>query len=155
MKISNQKLKILVQGLDLVPKERLEAAYSFAEKNNQPLAEALVESDLISDDHLGQIIADELGYDFVDLDKVAIKEDVLGLIPRVMAQKQKVIAFDRDKEGIKLAMANPGNLGVINLIEKKTGQPVIIYYTTAENIVNAFTTHTFPLIRIESPPETI
>jgi len=137
MKISNQKLKILVKNLDLVPEERLEAAYNFAEKNNKPLAEVLVESDLISDDHLGQIIADEVGYDFVDLDNIAIDGEVLQLIPKVMAKKQKVIAFGRDKKGIKLAMANPGNLTIINLLEKKTGQVVIPYYTTSLNIENA------------------
>jgi len=137
MKISNQKLKFLVENLNLVPPERLEEVYQFAEKNKKALAEVLVESDLISDDHLGQVIADELGYDFIDLDKVAIEDDVLQLIPRVMAEKQKVISFNRDQKGIKLAMVNPGNLTVINLIEKKTGQPVIPYYTTAENITNA------------------
>ena len=137
MKISNQKLKFLVENLNLVPPERLEEVYQFAEKNKKALAEVLVESDLISDDHLGQVIADELGYDFIDLDKVAIEDDVLQLIPRVMAEKQKVISFDRNQKGIKLAMVNPGNLTVINLIEKKTGQPVILYYTTAENITNA------------------
>src|SRR3989338_11246401 len=123
--ITNERLKNLVKQLDLIPQERLEAAFSFAEKNNKPLAGVLVESDLISDDHLGQVIADELGYDFIDLDKVAIEDDVLQLIPRVMAEKQKVISFNRDQKGIKLAMVNPGNLTVINLIEKKTGQPVI------------------------------
>ncbi len=137
MKISNQKLKFLVEDLDLIPKERLEAAYNFAEKNVKPLAEVLIESDLISDDHLGQIIADELGYDFVDLDKVAIDDEVLNLVPKVMAKTQKVITFGRDKNGIKLAMVNPGNLTIIHLIEKKTGQAVIPFYTTSGNIENA------------------
>ena len=61
----------------------------------------------------------------------------MQLIPKVMAKKQKVIAFGRDKKGIKLAMANPGNLTIINLLEKKTGQVVIPYYTTSINIENA------------------
>ncbi|MFA6382381.1 MAG: GspE/PulE family protein [Candidatus Buchananbacteria bacterium] len=137
MKITNEKLKFLVEALDLIPKERLETAFQFAEKNKKPLAEVLVADDLISDTHVGQIIADELGYTFVDLSKMIIDKSILELVPKVMAEKQKVIAFDRNKEGIKLAMANPGNLTVISLIEKKTGQPVNIYYTTAENINNA------------------
>jgi len=134
MKISNQKLKFLVEKLDLVSRERLETAYKMAEKDHKPLAEVLVAGDLISDDHLGQIIADEMGYDFVDLDKTVIEEDVLKLIPKIMAKTQKVIAFKRAKEGIRLAMVNPGNLAIINLIEKKTGQSVIPFYTTAKNI---------------------
>lgn len=137
MKISNQKLKLLVEELDLVPKDRLTAAFEYAEKNNRPMAEVLVESDLISDDHLGQIISDEMGYDFVDLDKIAIDEDVLEIIPKAMAKTQQVIVFDRGEKGIKVAMVNPGNLRIINLIEKKTGQPVLVYYTTPDNVKNA------------------
>ena len=137
MKVSNQKLKLLVQNLDLIPQEKLDAAFLVAEKDNKPLAEILVDRDLISDDNLGQVIAENLGYDFVDLDKIAIDEEVLRLIPEVMARKQKVIAFARDKEGISLALVNPGNLSMINLIEKKTGQPVIPFYTTNDNITSA------------------
>ena len=135
--ITNERLKNLVKQLDLIPQERLEAAFSFAEKNNKPLAGVLVESDLISDDHLGQIIADELGYEFIDLDKVTIDDEVLNLVPKVMAKAQKVITFGRDQKGIKLAMVNPGNLTIIHLLEKKTGQPIIPYLTTRENITNA------------------
>lgn len=137
MKISNERVKLLVEQLDLVPAERVEAAYQFAEKNHKPLAEVLVDSDLISDDHLGQIISDELGFEFVDLDKVVIDDEVLRLIPKIMAKKQNVIAYQRDKNGVHVAMTNPGNVSVINLIEKKVGQEVIVHYTTSDNIANA------------------
>ncbi len=136
MKISNERLKLLVGELDLIPKERLDAAFKFAEDNNRPLGQVLVESDLVSDDHLGQIVAGQLGIDFVDLDQEPIDQAVLNLIPKVMAKKQKVIAFGRTPAGIKLAMVNPSDLTIINLIEKKTGEAVIPYYTTYQNIEN-------------------
>lgn len=140
-KISNQKLKLLVEHLDIVSKDRLDEAFEYAEKNHRPVAEVLVSKNLISDDNLGKIIADEMGYEFVDLNKVSIEDDVLDIIPKVMAKVQKVIAFERTKEGIKLAMVNPGNLTVVNLIEKKTGQPVIVYYTTLDNIEEALVSY--------------
>ncbi|OGY46099.1 MAG: hypothetical protein A3A24_03715 [Candidatus Buchananbacteria bacterium RIFCSPLOWO2_01_FULL_46_12] len=134
MQLANEKVKILVQNLDLVPKDRLEEVFAEAEKDNRPLATLLVEHDLISDDQIGQVIADHLGYDFVDLDNTPIDTEVLNIIPEVMAKKQKVVIFGRDKDGIKLAMVNPGNLEIIHLVEKKTGQPVLPYYTTIDNI---------------------
>ena len=137
MKLKDQKLKLLVQDLDVVPIDRLEAAFAEAQKEKRPLAEVLVEKDLISDDNLGRIIAEHEGYDFVDLDKIVIDEEVLHIIPQVMARKQNIIAFERTDAGIKLAMVNPGNLRVINLVEKKTGQPVLPYFTTPENIAGA------------------
>ena len=62
MRIENDRLKQIIKELGVVPDERLESAFKFAEKANRSLADVLVESDLISDDHLGQIIAKELGY---------------------------------------------------------------------------------------------
>ncbi|MDX9892839.1 MAG: ATPase, T2SS/T4P/T4SS family [Patescibacteria group bacterium] len=137
MKITNDRLKSLVRQLDIVPQERLDAAFDYAEKNHRDLSEVLVESDLVADDNLGQLIADALGFKFVDLGRVAIDEKVLKIIPRVMAKQQKAITFAQDADGIKLAMVNPGNVKLINLIEKKTGQTVIPYYTTQKNIEDA------------------
>jgi type IV pilus assembly protein PilB len=134
MEITNEKLKELIASLDLIPSERLESSFKFAQEHKKPLAEILVDGDLISDDHIGQIIADEMGYPFIDLDKVTIEETTLQLIPKVMAEKQGLIAFERDEKGVKLAMVNPGNFQLINLVEKKTGQEVFPYYTTSENI---------------------
>src|SRR3989339_1147161 len=96
MRIENDRLKQIIKELGVVPDERLESAFKFAEKANRSLADVLVESDLISDDHLGQIIAKELGYAFIDLDTVAIPADVLEIVPRVMASVQQVIPFSAD-----------------------------------------------------------
>lgn len=137
MKITNQKLKVLVEELDLAAKDRIDEAFRYAEKNHKPLAEVLVDKNVVSDEHLGKVIADALGFDFIDLETVVIDENVLEIVPKVTAKKQKVITFGRNKDGIKLAMVNPGNLTIINLVEKKTGQPVFIYYTTPGQIETA------------------
>ena len=137
MKLTNQKLKALLQDLGLIAADRLEEAYQQAEKFHSPLAEVLVEKDLITDDQLGQIIADNLNYEFVDLDKIAIEPDVLALVPEIMARKQKIIPFERTADGIKLAMVNPGNLTAISVIEKKSGLAVLPYLTTDANIQSA------------------
>ena len=137
MKLSNEKLKALLEDLDFVSPNQLDRAYREAEFNHKPLGEVLVSKDVVTDDQLGQILADNLDYDFIDLDKVAIEPEVLQLVPEIMARKQKVIPFERTPTGIKLAMVNPGNLTVINLLEKKTGQPVTPYLTTIDNINSA------------------
>jgi len=81
-------------------------------------------------------IAKELGYAFIDLDTVAIPDDVLEIVPRAMASVQQVIPFARDEHGVKVAIVNPGNERVIRIIEKKTGYRVVPYLTTKENIAN-------------------
>src|SRR3989338_2440681 len=110
MDLSNEKVKSLVADLKLIAADQLEAAFQAAERAKQPLATVLVEKDLISDDNIGQVIADRLGYPFIDLDTVAIDTAVLELLPEGVAKKQKAIVFHRDRDALKVAMANPGNL---------------------------------------------
>jgi len=136
MLISNQKLKALVADLDIVNPKQLDELFKFAEEEKKDLAKLLLAKDLITDEQLGQLVADFLGYDFVNLNKVVIDEKVLKLVPEVVAKKQKVIAFARDQEGIKLAMADPKNLEIISLLERKTGQDIVSYYTT-ENLIRS------------------
>jgi len=137
MLISNLKLKEIIAKLDLVPSEKLDEAFSFAEKNKEDLANTLIKRDLISDEHLGQMISDELGLNYVSLTPEKIDNKFLDLIPAIMARNQKVIAFDRNKDGLKVAMADPTNLNTINLLQKKIGEKVIVYYATPNNIDNA------------------
>ena len=137
MDLSNEKVKSLIADLKLIAADQLDAAFQEAERAKQPLATVLVEKDLISDDNIGKVIADHLGYPFIDLDTVAIDPAVLELLPEVVAKKQKAIVFSRDRDAIKVAMVNPGNLALINLLRKKTGQEVILFYTTSENIRSA------------------
>ncbi|MBN1779248.1 MAG: type II/IV secretion system protein [Candidatus Buchananbacteria bacterium] len=139
MKISNQQLKLLVQDLDLIPVEKLEDAYQEAEREKKPLASVLVGKDLISDSNIGRVIADYMEFEFVDLEQTPIDEEAMAIIPELMAKKQKVIPFGRNQDGVKVAMVNPGNLNIINLIEKKIGQDVLPYYTTEQSLESALT----------------
>jgi type IV pilus assembly protein PilB len=136
--VSNDQLKALLSELDIVPSDKLQEAYDEAQKQAVFLGEVLVDKDLATDDQIGQLVAQNLGYQYVNLSKQAIDDAVLHIIPRIMAKSQQVIAFGREESGeVKLAMVNPDDLATINLIRKKTGEDLNIFYTTAGNIKNA------------------
>jgi len=131
-----QLLKSLVEA-ELLTKEQAEDASKKSEVSEKPLESVLVEEGYISDENLGQIIADIHNVPFVNLKKKKIRDDVLRIIPEVVAKKQKLIAFDRGKEGLKIAMADPENEEIIRFIAKKTGDQVISYYATNFDIKEA------------------
>ncbi|PIS05347.1 MAG: hypothetical protein COT81_01695 [Candidatus Buchananbacteria bacterium CG10_big_fil_rev_8_21_14_0_10_42_9] len=137
MKISNDRLKILIEKLDLIDAKDLKQAYQESESENSSLSEVLVESDLIKDEQLGQVIAEDLGVEFVDLSRVDIDESVMQEIPELVAKEQQVIAYAKTPEAIKIATAEPANLEMIKLVEKKTGFPVSVHYATPKSIRSA------------------
>lgn len=137
MKLTQKKLKeILVK-----PKFITEADFKLAQKatknKKRSLEEVLVEKELISDAHLGKLIAEELGYKFVDLEKEAIPEKIIKIVPEIVARTQEIIVFDKGKAGIKVATTNPGNFQMIDWIERKTGEKVVPYYATPKDVKGA------------------
>ncbi|OGF99898.1 hypothetical protein A2153_01985 [Candidatus Gottesmanbacteria bacterium RBG_16_38_7b] len=99
--------------------------------------DAVIDKDIVTDETLGQMMAQSSGYPFVILAKTAIPDELFHLTPEKVARRLKVIAFDRDQTSIKLAMADPNNKEVIEAFAKKTNSKVIPYFATDKDIHNA------------------
>ncbi|OGY42452.1 MAG: hypothetical protein A2Y67_00235, partial [Candidatus Buchananbacteria bacterium RBG_13_39_9] len=112
-----------------------ETAAKEAKAKKITIEQALVDNNFIKDEYLGQLIAENLDFHFVNLAKTSIKMDVLKIIPEIVAKKQLIIAFAKDKEGLHLAMNDPNNLALVHFLSKKTGEKINIYYATPKDIL--------------------
>ncbi len=133
MDISNDKLKELLVG----PGHISEADFKSAELESsatRTVSNVLLDKGLIADSQLGQIIAEFIGIPYVNLSQTAILPEILRIIPEVVAKKQQIISFSKDKDGLKVATSNPANTEEIKFIEKKSGDNVLVYYATARDI---------------------
>lgn len=136
MGITDQLIKDLLIKATIIDENGLKPVIEYAKSSNSPLAEAVIEKDIVSDEHLGMLLSDYLKVPFVALSKITIPEDVFHIIPEKMARKQRVIPFAITPEGVKLAMADPTNKEVQDMIIKKTGLPVIPHLATERDIYN-------------------
>ena len=132
--ISPKRFKEIIIGPGFVSEADFKSAQKKAEEENKDIKEVLAEEGLISDENLGRIIAEELNYSFIDLRKEGISEEVLKIVPELVAKIQEVIVFDKTKQGLKVAMANPKNYEMIKWLEKKTGEKIEVYYATSSSI---------------------
>lgn len=139
MPLDYEQLKQTLISSELLTDEQFTSAQTKARDQHQRLEDTLVDEELIGDQTLGQVIADIYGVPYVDLQKKAVDEKVLQLIPELVARRQLVIAFARDEAGVKVAMHDPGNEELKYFIEKKTGDTVIPHYATAHTITEALT----------------
>src|SRR3989344_8405942 len=99
--------------------------------------DTLIEKNIASDETLGQMVANSIGFPFVILSKIAVSDDLFGVTPEKVARRLKVIAFERSENEIKLAMNTPGNKAIIDSFVKKTNCNIIPYYATLKDIHNA------------------
>jgi type IV pilus assembly protein PilB len=110
----------------------------YAKNSSIDFGEALVEKNVISDENLNLLIADHMKFPYIVLSKIPIPEDISHIIPEKIARKKKVIAFARDETGIKVAMADPRDTSVFDMITQKTGAKVFPYYASERDISNSF-----------------
>ena len=136
MLISDYELKQLIVKNGLSNENALSTISEFAKNSGVSLSDALIEKDVISDENLGLLIADHLHFPFVILSKITIPEDVFHIVPEKVARKQKLISFAKDEQGLKLAMVDPTNTEIQEMISKKTGYKVIPHLTTEREVEN-------------------
>ncbi len=137
MAISNDTLKAALAELEVLPAERLEAVYQSANDRGEPLADFLVERNIITDENLGRLIADIYRIPYINLRNEAIPDDVLRLVPVEMVKRSGVMPFRRLDDGAAVAVAvnDPGNLEAIAAVRKKLkGKEVRLHYATRADI---------------------
>ena len=138
MKITEQILKKLLVDSKLISQRDFNLAKEEAKVKGELLENLIVEKDLVSDEELGKLLADEIGFPFINLRKVKIDRKILEIIPEIVAKKQEIIVFDKTKDGLKIAMAEPENLEIREFLERKTGLKVIPYFATKRDIRLSF-----------------
>ena len=125
--------KLLLDGA-LIAQPELKAAQDLASEKKISLYDALLGKDLITDENLGKLIADNLQVPFVNLQKEVILGEVLRMIPEEVAERQLAIVFGKDESGLKVATVNPQNSDFIEMVAKKAGLKVKVYYATLRDI---------------------
>lgn len=137
MIITNEELKDILTENQLISEDQLKKVLEESKGNGGSLYETIISRDLMSDEQLGRLVADSINVPFITLSQVSIPLDLLHIIPEVVAKKQKIIAFDKGKDGLKLAMADPRNQEIQQFIAKKAGEKVIPYFATERDIAEA------------------
>ncbi len=137
MKITDKILKGLLVKPGHISETQFELSQKEAKEKNISIEDILIENELISDENLGQLIASFLEFPFVNLSKEVILEEIINIIPEIVARNQKIIVFDKTKKGLKVAMTNPTNFEMIEWLKKKNGEKINPYYATSRDIKNA------------------
>ena len=136
MLITDEQLKALLFKNKLIEQKGFAEIEQEAKNSECSIEQMLIEKDIISDENLGIMISDFLKYPFIVLAKTTISSDVFNIIPEKMARRKKVIPFAKDAKGVKLAMADPSNKEIVQMISKKIGLPIATYLATEQDIRN-------------------
>lgn len=134
MKLSDDELRQLLLKSKTLDEKTISKLLALAASSRISLQEVLIESSTLTDEALGQIIAKSKKLPFVTLSKLNIPENTYSIIPERVARKYKVIAFEKDKSQVKLAMVDPDNLEIKQMVSQKTAQDVSVFLATEKDV---------------------
>lgn len=135
--IEDKKLKKLILDNDLLDSKKLTAILNDAEAENESLFNYLLKNNLIAESMLYGTIANYFNLPLIDFKDLAIRKDILFLIPEPIAQAHEIVAFDSNNQGIKVATTDPTDLQIMEFLKKKLNQELIIHLATPKTIKDA------------------
>jgi type IV pilus assembly protein PilB len=101
-----------------------------------PIEEILLRKKLATPETVAQANSKLMGVPFVRLTGQGISPDILNFIPEPVARRYTLVPFDfdRKKDTLLVAMADPMDLQVIEFIEKKSGKKIIPHLALKDEI---------------------
>jgi type II secretory ATPase GspE/PulE/Tfp pilus assembly ATPase PilB-like protein len=132
--IKDEDLKKILLEAEVVDEKKFDDILRNAKQEGISMPDAAVSQGVVSSEELAKLIADSLDIPFINLSGNLPSKDVLSVIPEIVARKKHILPFKKDSQGLHLAMANPGDLEIINFIERKEGVPVRAYMATEQDI---------------------
>lgn len=129
--LSEKILKEVLKKLkDKIAAKDVRAAQAKAQKTNKHLEEVLIAENYLDENEIYETAGQILGFPMIGLRGREVKKDVLNLIPAPVAGTHQVVAFDKEKDTVKLAMVDPTDIQTIEFLRRKTGLEPKVYITT-------------------------
>ena len=117
--------------------DQLSQALEEQREKKQRLGEVLISLGFVTEEQFAAVYCDQSGIEPIDLKEVKLNEELLQMVGEDVMRKQELIPFAYDEDNfncIKVAMADPMNLGAMDDIQLITGMEVKPYYCSAGQI---------------------
>ncbi|NLI33819.1 MAG: type IV-A pilus assembly ATPase PilB [Deltaproteobacteria bacterium] len=139
-----KKLGELLIQEGLIDEEQLNRALEEQRTSGERVGAVLIKLGLITEDSLVDFIARQFHVPAVNVVKLNIPKDVISLIPLDISQKYQAIPFGIMGNTLNVAMADPGNLFVIDdlrFLTRKNIQVHVCSDSAIKKLISQFFTH--------------
>ncbi|MGK2860126.1 MAG: hypothetical protein ACSLFQ_23260 [Thermoanaerobaculia bacterium] len=113
---------VLTEGL--VDEMSLSAARTEALSRQRKLAEVLIDLGLVDQRSLAALLARESESELVSPIEIAAVQTLAKEIPTHLARRHQIVAIRQDDDGLVVAMIDPFEPGLAELVEAATGMPM-------------------------------
>lgn len=127
----------LLKTRGLINEKQLHIALIQQRITGDLLGNILVKLGFVSSKELGQILAEQSGLEFVDLNEYIISEDALKKVPKDVAEKTGFIPLELEGGRMSIGVMNPSNILAIDKVAKITRSQPRVYMVDTESFYDA------------------
>ncbi|MFN3478568.1 MAG: GspE/PulE family protein, partial [bacterium] len=135
-RMKDELAEILIKK-EFLTKKQLEKAQKKAEEENKELDKVLVELGYITEKELYMVLAEELGFEFVDLAELDLKLELSQFLPDNIAKRYNAVPVKLDGEKLVVAMTDPLDTNAVDDIMLLTGMEIETVMATESDIRKA------------------
>ena len=132
---SRKKLGEILVGAGLVTGEQLETALGMQKGAGKRIGEMLIDAGFAKEEDIAKALAKQFGLKYVDVSKPEIAEKVdLSLVPDDLVKKHLILPLGKANGRIRLAMHDPKNVELIDMLRFRLNAEVDPYISTRGKI---------------------
>jgi len=136
MNISNERLKNLLIDSKKSTPEQIAECLEESKTANKSLYSVVISRNIATDEELVKLYAEASGIPYIKLDPKTVTKETVSAIPERIAHQYMAIVFKVDEDGTHhLAIADPDDLQSIDFIQKYTGNKLVVYAASQDNIL--------------------
>jgi type IV pilus assembly protein PilB len=135
--VKGEHIGTLLLEEGIVTPEDFRRAQAVHEQTGEPFTRVLVDQGIVSENDLVRAIARQIGIEFVNLSDETIDPAAAALIPESLARRYAVVPIRFENDRLVVAMADPGNVLVVDDVRAVTGMPLIPKVATRSDIEQA------------------
>jgi DNA-binding response OmpR family regulator len=137
--VAQQRLGEWLVKLGSLRSSDVDRALSGARRQGRRFGSHLVQEKLVSEAKVVEALSSQLGVPGIDLSSSVLACEQLGLIPREVAEIERILPLRVVNQQLLLAMAEPTNARVIEEVQLISGMTVLPHVAVASSIEAAIT----------------
>ncbi|OGS40797.1 MAG: hypothetical protein A2506_05905 [Elusimicrobia bacterium RIFOXYD12_FULL_66_9] len=122
----SRRLADLLVEEHLVTSEQLQAALDAQKSGGEKLGTLLIDKEFVAEEALLQFLAEKTGISFVSLADIGdISDEAVAAVPEAIARQKMLMPFNKTKDRLTVAIADPLDVMVLDDLKMLTGCDVI------------------------------
>ena len=114
----------LLQKLGYITQEHIEVALNVQKADRQLLGEILQNLDFVTSTEIAKAVAQQYGFDYVDLDDRYISDEALAIVPFEMAQAKMILPLHIKDGELIVAVETVNDFDTIDYLKRVSSYPV-------------------------------